>query len=104
MAETLNIEAIRAAAERLRGQVLETPCQPSRTLSELAGCAVFLKFENLQFTASFKERGALNKIAQLTLEERTRGVLKTGDTYAITCGEPMGHPGGTNMLKVCRVG
>ena len=32
------------------------------------------------------------------------GVLKTGDTYAITCGEPMGHPGGTNMLKVCRVG
>jgi pyruvate kinase len=31
-------------------------------------------------------------------------VLKTGDTYAITCGEPMGHPGGTNMLKVCRVG
>jgi len=55
--------------------VLETPCQPSRTLSELAGCAVFLKFENLQFTASFKERGALNKIAQLTLEERTRGVL-----------------------------
>jgi pyruvate kinase len=32
-----------------------------------------------------------------------RGVLKPGDTYAITCGEPMGHPGGTNMLKVCRV-
>jgi pyruvate kinase len=33
-----------------------------------------------------------------------RGVLRPGDTYAITCGEPMGHPGGTNMLKVCRVG
>jgi pyruvate kinase len=33
-----------------------------------------------------------------------RGVLKPGDTYAITCGEPMGHPGGTNMLKVCQVG
>ena len=32
-----------------------------------------------------------------------RGVLKSGDNYAITCGEPMGHPGGTNMLKVCRV-
>ena len=32
-----------------------------------------------------------------------RGMLKPGDTYAITCGEPMGHPGGTNMLKVCRV-
>ena len=60
---------------RLRGHVLETPCLPSRTLSTLAGCEVFLKFENLQFTASFKERGALNKIAQLTPDERARGVL-----------------------------
>jgi threonine dehydratase len=48
---------------------------PSRTLSAIAGCEVFLKFENLQFTASFKERGALNKLAQLTAEERARGVL-----------------------------
>ncbi len=55
--------------------MLETPCLPSRTLSALVGCEVFLKFENLQFTASFKERGALNKIAQLTDEERKRGVL-----------------------------
>jgi len=44
---------------------------------------------------------ALAKAEALLVE---RGVLKTGDTYAITCGEPMGHPGGTNMLKVCRVG
>ncbi|TMH06667.1 MAG: threonine ammonia-lyase, partial [Betaproteobacteria bacterium] len=50
-------------------------CVPSRTLSAIAGCEVFLKFENLQFTASFKERGALNKIAQLSDEERARGVL-----------------------------
>ena len=48
---------------------------PSRTLSALAGCNVFLKFENLQFTASFKERGALNKMAQLTSAERASGVL-----------------------------
>src|SRR5947208_13852018 len=48
---------------------------PSRTLSAITGCEVFLKFENLQFTASFKERGALNKLAQLTAEERSRGVL-----------------------------
>jgi threonine dehydratase len=56
---------IEAAAERLSGQVLDTPCVESRTLSQIAGCQVFLKFENLQFTASFKERGALNKLAAL---------------------------------------
>ena len=72
---SLTVEDIRAAAQRLRGHVLETPCLPSRTLSELAGCEVFLKFENLQFTASFKERGALNKIAQLSDADRARGVL-----------------------------
>ena len=66
---------IRAAAERLRGQVVDTPCLHSRTLSALCGCEVYLKFENHQFTASFKERGALNKMAQLTADERARGVL-----------------------------
>lgn len=66
---------IREAAQRLRGQVLETPCLPSRTLSDITGCEVWLKFENLQFTASFKERGALNRIAQLNEAERARGVL-----------------------------
>lgn len=75
MESPLTLADVRAAAERLRGQVLETPCTPSRTLSELAGCDVFLKFENLQFTASFKERGALNKIAQLSQAERACGVL-----------------------------
>ena len=72
---SLHIDDIRAAADRLRGQVVDTPCLPSRTLSALCGCEVFLKFENHQFTASFKERGALNKMAQLTAEERARGVL-----------------------------
>ena len=71
----LGIDDIRAAALRLRGEVIETPCLPSRTLSALTGCKVFLKFENLQFTASFKERGALNKMAQLTAAERAKGVL-----------------------------
>ncbi|MBK6865631.1 MAG: threonine ammonia-lyase [Ideonella sp.] len=75
MTGTLTITDIRAAAARLRGQVLDTPCLPSRTLGELLGCEVFLKFENHQFTASFKERGALNKIAQLSAQERARGVL-----------------------------
>ena len=58
--DSLTIDDIRAAAERLRGEIIDTPCMPSRTLSVLTGCEVFLKFENLQFTASFKERGALN--------------------------------------------
>ena len=71
----LSLGEIRAAAWRLRGEVIETPCLPSRTLSALTGCEVFLKFENLQFTASFKERGALNKMAQLTPAERAKGVL-----------------------------
>ena len=72
---TLTLADIRAAAERLRGEIVDTPCMPSRTLSAMAGCEVFLKFENLQFTASFKERGALNKMAQLTPAERASGVL-----------------------------
>src|SRR5687767_13556047 len=72
---TLTATDIHAAAQRLQGQVLNTPCMPSRTLSAITGCEVFLKFENLQFTASFKERGALNKLLQLSDDERARGVL-----------------------------
>jgi threonine dehydratase len=71
----LQIDDIRAAAARLNGHVLRTPCVESRTLSQLTGCQVFLKFENLQYTASFKERGACNKLSQLTPEERARGVV-----------------------------
>lgn len=71
----LTLETIQAAAERLHGQVLETPCVESKTLSQVVGAQVFLKFENLQFTASFKERGACNKLAQLSPDERARGVV-----------------------------
>jgi len=71
----LTLQDIQDAATRLQGQVLDTPCVESRTLSEIVGAQVFLKFENLQFTASFKERGACNKLAQLTAEERARGVI-----------------------------
>jgi threonine dehydratase len=72
---TLTAADIHDAAQRLQGQILDTPCMPSRTLSAITGCEVYLKFENLQFTASFKERGALNKLLQLTDDERARGVL-----------------------------
>ena len=71
----LQLSDIRQAAARIAGQVLETPCVESRTLSELTGAQVFLKMENLQFTASFKERGACNKLRQLSDEERRRGVI-----------------------------
>jgi threonine dehydratase len=71
----IDITDIRQAAERLRGQVFATPFVASRTLSEISGAQIFLKFENLQFTASFKERGACNKLVQLSAEERARGVI-----------------------------
>jgi threonine dehydratase len=71
----IDLVDILAAAGRLQGQVLNTPCVESRTLSKILGAQVFLKFENLQFTASFKERGACNKLAQLTAEEQRRGVI-----------------------------
>jgi threonine dehydratase len=69
------IEDIRAAAERIKGAVIRTPMLVSRTLSEIIGAEVWLKFENLQFTAAYKERGALNKLLQLSDEERARGVI-----------------------------
>ena len=71
----LSLQDIQDAAARLRGHVLDTPCVESQTLSQIVGAQVFLKFENLQFTASFKERGASNKLTQLTDEERRRGVI-----------------------------
>ena len=71
----IQLTDIQAAATRLQGQLLRTPCVASRTLSDITGAQVFLKFENLQFTASFKERGACNKLAQLTTQERQCGVV-----------------------------
>ena len=64
---------ITAAAARLQGHVQRTPCLHSQTLSRLTGAQVYLKFENLQFTASFKERGALNKLLQVVDEAQTSG-------------------------------
>src|SRR4029453_16819050 len=69
------IDDIRAAEQRIKGAVVRTPMLVSRTLSEIIGAEVWLKFENLQFTAAYKERGALNKLLQLTDEERERGVI-----------------------------
>jgi threonine dehydratase len=71
----ITIEDIGAAAVALNGQVVNTPCLHSRTLSAITGAEVYLKFENHQYTASFKERGALNKLLSLTAAERARGVI-----------------------------
>lgn len=71
----LHLADIEAAQTRLRGAVNVTPCTHSRALSERLGCEVHLKLENLQRTGSFKERGACNKLTQLTPEQRASGVL-----------------------------
>lgn len=71
----VTIDDVRAAAQRIVGAVETTPMAHSRTLSEICGCTVYLKFENLQYTASFKERGALNKLARLSPEQRAAGVI-----------------------------
>jgi threonine dehydratase len=71
----ISIDDVFAAQQRLAGHVPETPFLHSRTLSVITGCELHLKFENLQFTASFKERGALNKLATLAPDEARRGVL-----------------------------
>ena len=71
----ITIDDVHAAATAIEGAVERTPTRLSRTLSGIAGCEIWLKFENLQFTASFKDRGALNKLLSLTPAERKRGVI-----------------------------
>src|SRR5215472_11144896 len=68
-------EDIQRAARRIAGHVEVTPFLHSRTLSQIVQAEVWLKFENLQFTASFKERGALNRLSTLSGQERARGVI-----------------------------
>ncbi|HJU32069.1 MAG TPA: threonine ammonia-lyase [Hyphomicrobiaceae bacterium] len=69
------LDDIEAASRRLRGAIVDSDCDWSRTLSDILGCKVWLKFENQQFTASFKERGALNRLSHLSPAERQRGVI-----------------------------
>ena len=72
---TISLSDIQAAREVLKGHVANSPCMYSRTLSEISGAEIYLKFENLQFTASFKERGALNKLVSLSREQKHSGVI-----------------------------
>jgi threonine dehydratase len=73
--QVITLDDVRAAASRIVGAVVRTPTLHSRTLSEITGADLWLKFENLQFTAAYKERGALNALLQLTADQRTRGVI-----------------------------
>jgi threonine dehydratase len=98
------------AAKTISGAVIETACNESRTLGEICGCRIWLKFENLQFTATFKERGALNRLSALSAEERKRGVIAMsagnhaqGVAYHAKClGIPatIVMPVGTPMVKI----
>jgi len=74
-AMTVTFDDILAARDRIAGQVDRTPVRYSRRLSQLTGAEVWVKFDNLHFTGSFKERGALNRLLQLTPDERKRGVV-----------------------------
>jgi threonine dehydratase len=71
----ISFQDIEAAAGRIEGAVVRTPTMLSRTLSDLTGATVYLKFENLQFTASYKERGALNKLLLMDQAKRAKGVI-----------------------------
>lgn len=72
---TISIDDVRRAAQAIEPSIVRTPCLHSRTLSAICGAQIYLKFENHQFTAAFKERGALNKLLGLSAHERRRGVI-----------------------------
>src|SRR5437764_3475635 len=72
---SISLDDILRARRTIEGQVLRTPMLPAPKLSELTGAQVFVKYENLQVTNSFKERGAVAKLASLTAAERARGVI-----------------------------
>jgi threonine dehydratase len=71
----ITLDDIEAARGRLTGAIVDTDCDWSRTLSDILGCKVWLKFENQQFTASSKGRGALNRLSTLSPSEKKRGVI-----------------------------
>jgi threonine dehydratase len=74
-APTLSLSDIQAAAARIEGHVLRTPMLHSRPLSKLTGAEIWVKYENLHYTASFKERGACNRLSQMSDDEKRRGVV-----------------------------
>ena len=80
---TVTFDDILAARDRIAGQVDRTPVRHSRRLSQLTGAEVWVKFDNLHFTGSFKERGALNRLLQLSPDERQRGVVAASAAHQL---------------------
>jgi len=74
-AQSISIDDIRRAARIIADSIVRTPCTRSQTLSELSGADISLKLENLQFTSSFKDRGALNRLSTLSDTEKKRGII-----------------------------
>src|SRR3979490_1536040 len=72
---TVTLADIEAARRKLVGAILRTPMLPAPKLSALTGAEVYVKYENLQVTNSFKDRGAFNKLASLSADARERGVI-----------------------------
>ena len=82
----ITLDDVKAAAEAIEGEIVKTPCTHSRTLSELTGAELALKFENLQHTGSFKDRGSLVKLKSLTPDETAAGVIAmSAGTTSPTC-------------------
>src|SRR5688572_19484612 len=73
--QTVSLESIRAARERIRDVIYHSPCPYPLSLSRLCGCEVYCKLDHLQMTGSFKERGARNKLLLLTNDDRRKGVV-----------------------------
>src|SRR5688572_10053645 len=73
--QTVTLDDIRAARERIRDVIYHSPCPYSLTLSRLCGCQVYCKLDHLQMTGSLKERGARNKLTLLSGDEKRRGVI-----------------------------
>ena len=106
----IGLPDLKSAAATIGGAIAVTACNESRTLGEICGCNIWLKFENLQFTSSFKERGALNRLKALSADEHRRGVIAMsagnhaqGVAYHAKClGIPatIVMPVGTPMVKV----
>src|SRR5215207_2013401 len=80
---SVTLDDIRAARERIRDVIYHSPCPYSLTLSRLCGCDVYCKFDHLQMTGSFKERGARNKLMRLSDEEKRRGVAASAGNHAL---------------------
>src|SRR5580765_2858017 len=72
---TVTLESIRVARQRIGDAIYRSPCVYSLSLSRLCGCEIYCKLDHLQMTGSFKERGARNKLLQLSDDEKRRGVI-----------------------------